>query len=77
MLSFRAYFFLSIIFLIMTIFNSITVHEQFYLIIMHLTTSKINKLILINFFCSFLFGFLKILLSFIFGEIRESEKLVP
>lgn len=75
MISFNSYLFLSFVATIVSIINAYTIHEQFYSTVIFLTTSKINRVVLLNFSFSFLLAIIIGLVSFFFGDIRESEKL--
>ncbi len=76
MLSFKLYAFFSALSFGCAIINSYSVHEQFYSIIIHLASSKANKLIILNFVFMILAGIGKQLIWFTFGEIREMERIV-
>lgn len=75
MISFNAYFFLSLIVTVVSVINAVTLHEQFYSTMIYLSTSKIHRLVILNLSFSLFCAFLRGLLSFFFQDIRESEKL--
>ena len=75
MISFNAYFFLSLIVTVVSVINAVTLHEQFYSTMIYLSTSKIHRLVILNLSFSLFCALLRGLLSFFFQDIRESEKL--
>lgn len=72
---FGAYLLLSTIFIALAIINSYAMNEeQFYLTFIHMTTSKINKLILLNFIFAIFFGLGKMVLFLFFDSIKIAEQ---
>lgn len=75
MISFNSYFLLSLIISTASIINAYAIHEQFYSTIIYLSTSKVHRLILLNAAFAFFLSIIMGLVSIVFQEVRESEKL--
>ena len=75
MISFNSYFLISLIISTASVINAYAIHEQFYSTIMYLSTSKVHRLILLNAAFAFFLSLILGLVSFVFREVRESEKL--
>ncbi len=76
MLSFKLFAFVSILMFGGAVINSYILHEQFFPTVVHLTSSKSNKVIILN-FCFMVFVWVNLKITdFIFGEIREIERMV-
>ncbi len=76
MLNFKLYSFLSLLFAGGAIINAFSIYEQFYPSVLYLSSQKANKIIFLNLFFMIIVGMLMKFLEFIYGEIREVEKLV-
>jgi len=75
MVSYKLYSFLTILLFGGSVLNSYSIHEQYYLTLIDLVTSRNNKLILLNFLFFIIVSLNMKLIYFIFGEIRESDRI--
>jgi hypothetical protein len=74
MLSYKLYSFISILLFGGSVINSYSIHEQYYPTLIDLVSSRSNKLIIINFLFLIVLSINMRLISFIFGEIKESDR---
>jgi hypothetical protein len=76
MLSFQLYSYVSIFSTVGIIINAVQTYETFFNIIVYLTSSKVNLLILFNFMVICLFNVGNILVWIFFSQIRSIESKV-
>jgi len=75
MLTYKLYSFLSILVFGGSVINSYSIHEQYYPTLIDQVSSRNNKLIIINFLFFVLLSLNMKLISFIFGDIKESDRI--
>ena len=76
MLNLTIYTILSLLLSTIVVIHAYTLYDKEFLIMVHLTNSKIHKTILINaFFCFVIFS-VNLMTKFFFTEVREMEKIV-
>ena len=76
MLTLTTYTLISLLLSMMVVIHACTIYDREFLIMVHLTNSKIHKTILINAFFCFVICSVNLMIKFFFKEIREMEKIV-
>ncbi|CAD8161277.1 unnamed protein product [Paramecium octaurelia] len=71
----KFYSFFSIAIAVGAIYNSFNVNKQFYPSVLYLSTNKINRTILVNFAIMFVSILIMMFLKFMFGKLKELEKI--
>ena len=76
MLNLTIYTIISLLLSLIVIIHAYSLYDKEFLIMVHLTNSKIHKTILINAFFCFVICTINLLTKFFFKEVREMEKIV-
>ncbi|CAD8176315.1 unnamed protein product [Paramecium octaurelia] len=71
----KFYCFFSIVIALGAIYNSFSVHKQFYPSVLYLSTNKINRSILVNFIIMIVSTLIMTFIRVMFGELKEIEKI--